>query len=286
MKIGLSFFPVRPLSLPPIARRADQLGYDSLWISEHLLFPTRIDSKYPYDPTLGPPLPSTPLFDPLLSLAYIAAHTRCIQLGTGIYIAPLRHPLITAKLVATLDALCGGRLILGVGAGWLKEEFDAIGASWERRGTRMEEIIQIMRRLWTEQRVAHRGRFYQFDELGFEPKPARAPVPILIGGETAAALGRAARCGDGWLGMFHTPESAAARIKELRAMRDGERPFEISVAHATVPDIDEIRRFRDAGVDRVVIIGGRLLGGGATTVETMLDRLDRFADTVMRRVDV
>jgi alkanesulfonate monooxygenase SsuD/methylene tetrahydromethanopterin reductase-like flavin-dependent oxidoreductase (luciferase family) len=130
MKIGLTFFPVRPQFIVPIARHADELGFDSLWLGEHLLFPVKITSKYPYDPTgtLGPPLTTTPLFDPLITFAYIAGQTKKIQMGTSVYIAPLRHPIVVAKLVATLDALSGGRFIFGAGVGWEKEEFDAIGA--------------------------------------------------------------------------------------------------------------------------------------------------------------
>lgn len=282
MKIGLNFFPVRPQFLLPIARRADELGYDSLWLGEHLVFPTRIASTYPYGPTLGPPLPSTSLFDPLITLAYVAAQTRQIQLGTSVYLVNLRHPVIAAKLVATLDALAGGRVILGIGSGWLKEEYDAITAPWDHRGTRMEECIDVMRRLWTEERVAHSGRFYRFDEVGFEPKPARVPVPILIGGDTQAALQRAARSGDGWFGLRYTPESAATRIRELRAMRASDRPFEITVSPETVPDIDQIHRFRDAGVDRIVLIA-KELAAGKKTVEATLDGLNRFAETVMNR---
>lgn len=285
MKLGLNFFPVRPQFLLPVARRADELGYESLWLGEHLLFPSKISSKYPYG-SPPPPLPSTPLFDPLVTLTYLAAHTRQIQLGTGVYILPLRHPVIAAKLVATLDALAGGRVILGVGTGWLKEEFDAVGAAWEHRGARMEEQIEIMRRLWTEDLVAHKGRFYCFEEVGFEPRPARSPVPILIGGESPVALKRAARCGDGWYGTFHTPQAAAAVIRELRAMRGGDRPFEITVSphDNAVPSLDELRRFRDAGVDRVTFLG-RHLAGGIKTEQAMLDGLERFAATVISRVN-
>ena len=231
MKIGLNFFPVRPQFLLPIARRADELGYDSLWLGEHLVFPTTIASTYPYGPDARAALAQLRRYSiHFITLAYVAAQTRQIQLGTSVYLVNLRHPVIAAKLVATLDALAGGRIILGIGSGWLKEEYNTIDAPWDHRGTRMEECIEVMRRLWTEERVAHSGRFYRFDEVGFEPKPARVPVPILIGGDTQAALKRAARSGDGWFGLRYTPESAATRIKELRAMRASDRPFEITVS--------------------------------------------------------
>lgn len=286
MKIGLNAWPVHAKFLMPAAVRADELGFDSLWLGEHLVFPTVIDSKYPYDSKLAPPLPSTPLHDPLITLAYIAGQTKNLQLATGVYVLPLRHPMIVAKLVSTLDALCGGRVIFGVGSGWLKEEFDAIGAAWEKRGKRMDEIIGILRRLWTEERIAHQGEYYQFDEVSFEPKPARSPVPIIIGGETPPALRRAARLGDGWYGTFHAPETAAARVKELRAMIDNDRPFEITTFTAGngVPSLDEVRRYRDAGVDRITF-HVRSIAGGVKTVDGMLDGLDRFAETVINRID-
>ena len=284
MKIGLTFFPVRPDFLMPTARRMDELGYDSLWLGEHLVFPTHIESKYPYDTSLGPPLPSTPLFDPLITLSYIAAQTQRLQLATGVYVLPLRHPMLTARNVATLDALSGGRAILAVGAGWLKEEFDAVGMPWEHRGSRMEECIDVMRKLWTEKAVAHEGRFYQFAEVGFEPKPARSPVPILIGGESPMALKRAARFGDGWQGLNNTPEEAAVHIKALRELLEPGKPFEFTVGHPSVATLDDLKRYRDAGVDRVTMIG-RYLSGGGKTVEAMLDGLDRFAETVMGKLD-
>jgi probable F420-dependent oxidoreductase len=287
MKIGLVFFPARPQFMVPISRHADELGYDSVWLGEHLLFPVKIASQYPYDPSgsLGPPLTTTPLFDPLITFAYIAGQTKKIQLGTSIYIAPLRHPIVVAKLVATLDALSGGRFILGTGVGWEKEEYDAIEAPWEHRGSRLEEMIEIMRRLWTEGRVAHKGKYYHFEETGFEPKPARAPVPILMGGESPVALKRAARFGDGWFGVRHTPESAAAIIKRLRALRGRDGPFEIVVEPVPAPPtLDDMRRFRDAGVDRLTF-NPKVVAGGQKTLQACLDGLSRFAETVMNRID-
>ena len=287
MKISLTFFPVRPQFMLPIARHADELGYDSVWMGEHLLFPVKIASRYPYDPTgsLGQPLTTTPLFDPLITLAYIAGQTKRIQLGTSIYLAPLRHPIVVAKLVATLDVLSGGRFILGTGVGWVKEEFDAIGAPFEHRGSRLEEMIDIMRRLWTEERVAYHGKYYRFEETGFEPKPTRAPVPILMGGETPVALRRAARLGDGWFGVRHTPESAAMIVKELRALRGSDRAFEIMMEPASSPPtLDDVRRFQDAGVDRLTF-NPRALAGGQKTLQASLDGVSRFAETVMSRMD-
>jgi probable F420-dependent oxidoreductase len=278
MKFGLVFFPVRINFLLPLAKRADELGYESAWIPEHLVFPTQVASAPPYE--AGAPLPSTPLFDPLITLAYVAAQTRHIQLGTSIYILPLRHPIVAAKLVATLDALSNGRVLLGVGAGWLREEFDSVEAPWEHRGARMEEAIGIMRRLWSEGRIAHHGRFYRFEEIGFEPKPVRAPLPVLIGGESRAALNRAVRTGDGWFGLRHTPQSAADRVRDLRAMKPDRAPFEITIQPSSVPTLDDVKRFEDAGVQRLAI-EARALSGGVKTIEGALAGLERFAESIM-----
>jgi probable F420-dependent oxidoreductase len=284
MKIGLNFFPINPKFLFPLARRADELGYESIWLGEHVVLPARIDSRHPYAPELGPPLPETSLLDPLIVLGHIAAMTQRIKLGTGIYLPVLRHPIMAARLVATTDVLSGGRMLLGTGVGWLKEEFEVQDVPWEHRGARMDEHIAVMRRLWTEDRVEHRGRFYQFDQVGFAPKPVNGTVPVLVGGETPPALRRAARIADGWIGVTHTPKSAGDRIRELTAMREGRPALEITVASETIPTLDEVRRFRDAGVDRLTFIG-RLLSGGQRTVEDMLDGLERFADQVIHRLE-
>ena len=184
-------------------------------------------------------------------LGYIAACTKNLRLSTGVYLLALRHPIMAARLIATLDQISGGRVMIGVGVGWLKEEFDVQDVPWEHRGPRMDECIEVMRRLWSVERVSHRGRFYQFDEVGFAPRPESGSVPILIGGEAPPALRRAARIGDGWMGVTHSPTSAKVRIAELRAMRASDRPLEITIGSDTVPTLDEVRAFPDAGVDRL-----------------------------------
>ncbi len=283
MKIGLTFFPISPKFLLPLARRADALGYDSLWLGEHVVIPTKVDSRHPYAPELGPPSPGTPLHDPLIVFGYVAAQTERIKLGTSIYLTTLRHPIAAARLIATADTLSNGRLLLGTAVGWLKEEFDALGVPWEHRGSRLEESVEVMRRLWSEAQVNHAGRFYQFNTVGFEPKPCNRTVPIFIGGENPAALRRAARIGDGWVGTVHTPETAATCVTELRALRDSNRPFEITVSSETLPTVDTLHRYRDAGVDRVMFMA-RLLSADKRTPAAAIEGLERFAGEVMHRV--
>ena len=287
MKVGITFFPTRPQFLIPMSEKADGLGFDSVWVPEHLVFPAKIESKYPYNPDAGPPLPSTPLFDPLIALTYVAARTKNVQLGTGVYILPLRHPISIARMVASLDVLSEGRVLLGVGVGWLAEELESVGVDFETRGPRSDEIVHLIRRLWTEERVTSNERFYPFAEVGFEPKPARSPVPILVGGETKPAMRRAARIGDGWFGVGQTPESAKERIDELQRLRDeagrGRLPFDVSVQCSLPPTVDNLKAYEQAGVHRVTL-SARAFATKVRTLEASLEGLETFANDVLAKL--
>jgi probable F420-dependent oxidoreductase len=282
MKVGIPLFLLRPTQLVPIARLAEDLGFESVWVPEHLVFPTAFESRYPYTADGVPPVqPATPLLDPLLILAQVAGATSRIRLGTNIYILPLRHPLVVARLVTTLDVLSGGRVSLGVGAGWLAEEFDAVGIDFRERGARTREAIRALRTLWLADEPVHRGRHFSFGPVKFEPKPVQKPYPpILLGGESEAALKRAAALGDGWYGVGHDPGSAAAQVARLRALladagRSGE-PFEVTVSGGGGRlDADALRRYADAGVDRIVALPW-------TRAREAEDKLRRLADAVLR----
>ena len=210
MKIGVPLFLLRPEQLAPVARRAETLGFESVWVPEHLVFPTEIRSRYPYSPDGVPPVrPEWPHLDPLMILMHVASVTTHLRLGTNIYLLPLRHPLVTARLAVSLDVLSGGRLTLGVGIGWLKEEFEAVGIEFASRGARTRECVRALRALWTMPQPEFHGRFFSFGPVYFEPKPIQKPHPPLVfGGETPRALERAAAVGDGWYGVGHTPASA------------------------------------------------------------------------------
>ena len=270
-----------------MAQRAEELGFESIWVPEHLVFPTHVVSKYPYNPEAGPPLPTTPLFDPLIALTYVAAVTSKVKLGTGIYILPLRHPISIAKMVASLDVLSEGRVLLGVGVGWLKEEMESVGVDFDTRGPRSDEIIRIMRRLWAEEAVASQEQFYPFPEIGFEPKPTNGAVPILVGGETGPALRRAARIGDGWFAMAHTPKSAAERVQKLRELREQagrlSEPFEVTIQAGVPATIDNIKRYEEAGVDRITL-SARSFATKGTSVEGSLEGLEQFANEVISKL--
>jgi len=262
VKVGIPLFMLRHEQLVPIAELAEQVGLESVWMPEHLVFPAVVRSRYPYADDGTPPSirPETPLLDPLIVLAQVAARTSRLRLGTNVYVLPLRHPIAVARMATTLDVLSGGRFSFGVGAGWLEEEFAAVGADFHRRGALVRESVRAMKALWTEEEPSFRGRTWSFGPVRFEPKPVQKPhPPILVGGESEAALRRAAAVGDGWYGVRHTPESVVPQVARLRAElaaagRAG-ASFEVTVStSAAALDHDALRRFEDAGVDRVVAL--------------------------------
>jgi probable F420-dependent oxidoreductase len=261
MKLGIALFRLRPESMAVVARRAEALGFESVWVPEHLVLPARIASRYPYAADGVPPFtPDTPHLDPLMLLTHIAAATATIRLGTNIYLLALRHPLVAARLAMSLDVLSGGRLTLGIGVGWLAEEFAAVGVDFATRAARTRECARALRALWTEPEPEFHGRFFSFGPVKFEPKPVQKPHPPLVfGGETEVALERAAALGDGWYGVGHTPSSAAAQVGTLRpllaAAGRAQAPFEITVSHSGLTlGRDDIERYAEAGVDRIVVL--------------------------------
>jgi probable F420-dependent oxidoreductase len=259
MQIGLRI-PLGPAiqDLIQIGRRAEAVGCDSVWISDHLVWPVDVESLYPYSPTGSAPLPpGTPFFDPWVLLAGIAAATTSLRLATGVYILPLRQPLVTARAVASLDSLSLGRVIFGVGIGWMEEEFAAAGSDYRTRAARTDEIIEALRELWGPGPVARQGQEVSFRSLYMDPMPPQGPqLPIYIGGESPAALRRAARVGDGWLSMRHTPASAATSIAALGDLRKQagrqDLPFNVTLQAPWPCDPEIVKEFADAGVDRLV----------------------------------
>ena len=176
LKIGVPLFMLRPEHVATVAQHAEQLGFESVWMAEHLVFPTQIRSRYPYSAEGVPPInPATPLLDPLLVLMQVAARTERIRLGTNVYILPLRHPLAVARMAMTLDLLSGGRLTFGIGFGWLEEEFEATGIDFATRAGRTREYVRAIRSLWTESEPSFAGRYVSFGPLKFEPKPVQKP---------------------------------------------------------------------------------------------------------------
>ena len=258
MKFGLRYASIGRYANGPaaveLAQAAEAAGFDSIWTVEHVVVPHAYQSRYPYSPSgrMGSGLEDFPIPDPLIWLAYVASATRTIKLGTAILILPQRNPVVTAKAVATLDHLAGGRrVLLGIGVGWLAEEFAALGVPFEDRGARTDEYVAAMRTLWTQERASFHGRFVSFDEVFCRPLPA-ASIPIVVGGDTKAAARRAGRLGNGY---FPARGAPAELLEEMRrAAREAERdPKDIEITVAAPAEPSEIEALAKLGVTRVAV---------------------------------
>ncbi len=277
MKLGIALGALNSQFHVEATEEAERLGFESVWLPEHLVLPVRM-SRSPHPGDEHPPVPpTTPVFDAFAYLGFLAGRTSHLRLGTHVYNLGLRHPFISARAVQTLDVLSGGRFEFGIGASWLEEEWRAVGLDFDTRGRRVDEAIDVCKRLWTEPEVAYDGEFFRFDPVAFEPKPMQQPwPPILIGGESGAALRRAARAGDGWIGMGHTFESAAgqiARLRELRGEYDRDiASFQICLG-GPVAGTDDVRRWEELGVTRLIVSPWR-------RSPEAIDGMRRFADLV------
>jgi probable F420-dependent oxidoreductase len=264
MRIGFFAIGIGRLTSPDwvrtVATNAERLGFASLWAPEHVVLLDRYASKYPYSAGEFPVPTDTPMGDPFTTLAFAAACTKTIRLGTGICLVPEHNPVVLAKIVATTDLLSKGRLILGAGIGWLEEEFQAIGVPWERRSQRTRECVAAMRKLWSDDLSAYDGEFVKFDGVRSFPKPANGKsVPVWFGGESGPALKRVADYGDGWIGFNLTADETAAKVKRieelLKASRRKRSDVELAVSPYTKPmKTDDLARYRDAGVEEVVLV--------------------------------
>ena len=277
VKVGIALGGVHPGLWREITTRAEELGYESVWLPEHLVLP-EVMTGSPQDGHAHPPIPpQTPVYDAIVYLSYLAGLTSTIRLGTYVYNIGLRHPFVSARAAATIDIISEGRFDFGVGASWLRQEWDAVGLDFDTRGARVDEALQVCRALWTEPRVVHHGRFFDFNAVAFEPKPVQPGGPPLhIGGDGTAALRRVARFGDGWVPMNHRVEDIPSSVRTLGALwadhgREG-RPQVTTGAPATSPD--DLRRAADAGIDRLIVMPWR-------RTREALDGIARFADEVM-----
>lgn len=248
-----------PGPLADVARLAEDLGYHSVFVADHVLMPRRLASKYPYSRDGRFPYdPGQNWLDPMVALGYLAARTTTIRLGTSITVLPMRHPIITAKQVATADYLSGGRVIFGVGVGWMAEEFALLGASFHDRGRRMDEYLRLMKVLWTEDNPHFAGEYFQVSDCGFAPKPVQKPhVPLWIGGESPAALRRAAQLGDGWhsagTSLADLPRVLGLLGEALEAAGRRRREFVISAFPTDRFTLDLVHRFAAHGVHHLMV---------------------------------
>lgn len=247
----------------PAGRRAieavqamEEAGFESVWTVEHALIPSRFESRYPETSDGNLPFPAGwPIPDPLVWLAFVAASAPSLELGTGVLVLAQRNPLSTAKEVATLDHMTGGRVVLGVGAGWLREEFEALGVPFPNRGRRMEEAIAVMRGLWSEEVFAFDGELFSFPAVHSAPKPASATVPVHIGGYSDRAAERAGRLGDGFFPGTSDPEALAGLVAVMRRAAEaaGRDPESIEVTARGSEDHDHLRALQRVGAARVLV---------------------------------
>jgi probable F420-dependent oxidoreductase len=280
MKVGLVML-AGPKSWVELAQTAEACGFDSIWFPEHLIFPAKMSGK-PGSPDKGePPIAAeTPVWDPFVVMSYLAGQTRTIRFGTNVYNIGLRHPFITARALATADLVSNGRVDFGIGSSWLREEWQATQLPFEGRGARVDESIKIIQRLFTEDEVEHSGKFFQFQPVRFEPKPVQKPwPPFFVGGDAPPALRRAALLGDGWIPMNQTQETLSATRKKIDMMRDDagrSGPFQV-IVQAGSNDLDNLRRWRDAGADRVITMPWVRPREG-------VDAMNRMADEILSKL--
>jgi probable F420-dependent oxidoreductase len=283
-------------TLVEAARQAERWGFDSVWAADRIVIPWQIETGYAYNESgsfFVPP--DRPFLEALTTMAFLAGCTERVRLGVSVLVLPYRNPLYWAKVVTTIDHLSEGRFVLGVGVGWMREEFEALGADFERRGAVADEHLEIWRVLTTEEHASHEGRLHRFDDIGFLPKHYRAPIPIWVGGEGRAARQRAGRDGDAWFPYFVriTPDELRARFEEVRefAAQAGRTPeavglnccLPIEVTKEPAPQtpdrlrgtpeqlVEALRRFGEIGVDTVA------LQFMAPRYPARLEQIERFA---------
>jgi len=280
MRVDLWIPTASPFSTPEllatIGREAEERGFATLWVGEHVVLFDEYASSYPYaeDGRIPAP-PGTGLLEPLNTLSFLAAHTTTVRLGTAMVLLPQRNPVYTAKEVATLDWLSNGRVDFGIGVGWLEEEFRAVNVSWPQRGRRTDEYLEVLHALWTDETSQFEGEFYSLDPCQMFPKPIQVPLPIHIGGESDAALKRVARAGRGWHTFNRAPEDLAeplARLGGLLAEHGRSRSdVTVTVCPYFQPlDADVAARYAESGADAVSAL---LIPIDADSVRTQLDDL-------------
>lgn len=268
------------------ARFAEEVGFEGVIHGDHFCFPDVIQSRYPMSPDGVAPMPTDWNYpDMWVTMAAQAAVTTRLRFASAIYTMPTRHPIVTAKATGTLALLSGNRAIIGVAPGWLKEEFDASGVPFEKRGARLDEAIDAVRKLWRGGAVEHRGTFYDFGPVRLEPMPGYE-VPIYIGGSGDVAWRRAATLGDGWIGGGDAPEEVPALLAKFRELREqagrSHLPFETILPLIRPVTVDELKRLGDAGMDGAVAYPPSLTIGLKSTIDEKKRSMEAYAKEFIR----
>jgi probable F420-dependent oxidoreductase len=283
MKIGMNTrVSSRALDVAVVAQKAEALGFESLWLPEHGVMPVHVTTRYQGSADGSIPPSMSDMGDPFIGLARASAVTTTLKLGTGICLVPEHHPLLLAKEIATLDHLSKGRFLFGIGAGWLREETEIMGGDFPHRWGQTREAVQVMQEVWTKDEAEFHGKFYDFPPVRSAPKPFRKPYPpIFLGGSAKNVFKRVVAWGDGWMPTRATPEdikNARATLGEL-AGAAGRDPKSIEITvYGEASDPDMLKRFEDAGTDRVIV---RLQ---TTEGDAAVAELERMAEQLFSRV--
>lgn len=285
MKFAVSLAFEDPSAYCDLARVADASGWDTAVVSDHVVHPRHIKTPYPYTDTGEPRWQADdPWPDPWVAIGAMAAVTTRLRFLTGVYVLPMRNPFSVAKAVGTAAVMSGDRVSLGFGVGWMRDEFELLGQRFERRGRRADEMVEVLRTLWSGGMVEHHGEFYDFDPLQMAPAPAQK-IPLLGGGFSKPALRRVGRTLDGWVSDLHTTEelkTIVARIREQRTRYDrSDEPLEVFAACMDAFGIDGYRRLEDVGVTHVLSKPWVFYSGASSSAADKLEGLKRFAGEII-----
>ena len=281
MKFWQSIAWVEPEQLVPVAKFAEELGFEGVLNADHAIYPEQVNARYPYSADGKPPMNANdPYPDCWVSLAFIAAATTTLRISTSVYVLPLRNPFEVAKAAGALSIFSDKRFALGVGAGWMKDEFDIYGVEFAGRGKRMDEMIAVMQKLWDGGMVEYHGQHYDFPRLQIEPAPKQR-VPIYVGGANRAALKRAAFVGDGWIGAGNTPDEVPAIMAELQALRQqagrADQPLETIVGLNGSFPLDTYKHLQDQGMTSGVAAPFRFTLGKHSSLDDKKRAMEAFA---------
>lgn len=272
-----------------IARFTEDLGFEGIIGADHAFYPKTMEPIYPYSESGVPPQTAASEYpDMWTSTAAMAAVTKRIRFVCGVYVLPLREPIEVAKQAATLSILSQGRFILGAGVGWMKEEFDTYGVDFASRGRRMDEMIEVLRGLWTGDFFEYHGEFFDFDPIVVSPKPSH-PIPIYFGGTAKIALRRTARVGDGWIGAGNTPEEVPKVLGDMARMREAfgraDQAFDSLIGLYAEPDVDLFRRLEDQGMTSGIHLPFSFAFNGPSTIDQKKTLMEKFAEDIVRHFE-
>lgn len=277
-----------PDQLIPLAAAAEEAGFHGVMLSDHLFFPGKLESRYPYSEDGAPGFDgSTAWPEPWTTIAAMSAVTERLHFATMVYILPLRNPIELAKSLGTVAFHSGGRVALGAGAGWIREEFDTLGVDFKTRGKRMNEAIEVLRKLWTGEMVEHHGEHFDFGPLQMSPAPG-VDIPIHIGGISKFALRRAAKLGDGWIGTGQTPEQASAFCQTLRELRREagreNEPFDTIIPLVVPAELDLLKKLEEDGMSSTTCYPFSYTIGPTSTLQQKRDFMMQFGENVIAKL--